>query len=148
MKKFICLLAVLMLVFVFAACGNKTEESGTGNNPVSEFAGIYQCDRASIEVLPEGSDSAKIVVEWGGSAYSNAEWVMSGKYYSDDKTVEINDCVKTEYEYEENGDIKNQEEVYVGGHAFIKFKEGEPPTLTWEDIQEHVADDMEFVRIK
>ena len=49
---------------------------------------------------------------------------------------------------EMKSDIKNQEEIYVGGHAFIKFKEGEPPTLTWEDIQEHVADDMEFVRIK
>ena len=117
-----------------------TEEDG--QNPVMNFIGPYVCDRAIIMIEAEGSDNAKVTVNWAGSAWENSEWSMSGPFNQKDRTIEYHDCVKKEVTYDDDGEIKSSEEVYTGGHGFLTF--GEDGTLTWQEDQEHVADDMTF----
>ena len=119
--------------------------SGAGQNPVMNFVGPYTCDRALITIDAKGEDEADVHVVWGASASESAEWTMSGPFRTEDNMIEYHDCVKEELVYNEDGTVKSKEEVYVGGHGFITFNEGKELTLTWQDDQEHAADDMTFV---
>ena len=72
MKKLVCLIAVLVLVFSLCACGAKdAAPAGSeaaaedGQNPVMNFIGVYGHDRASIMVEADGMENAKITVTWG-----------------------------------------------------------------------------------
>ena len=69
---------------------------------------------------------------------------MSGTFDPETLQFEYHDCVKTDYKYKDDGDVESQEEVYTGGHGFMFFKEGDPLSLTWQDDQEKVAEDMVF----
>ena len=69
---------------------------------------------------------------------------MSGTFDPETLQFEYHDCIKTEYVYEENGDVKSQEEIYTGGHGFMQFTDGEELSLTWQEDQEHAADGMVF----
>ena len=114
-------------------------------NPAMNFAGDYVCDRAKIHVeAADSNNGMKATVEWGGSAFDAAEWVMSGTFDAETLLFEYHDCVKTEYTYTDNGDVKSEEEVFVGGHGFMQFTEGDPLTLTWQEDQEKIADGMVF----
>ena len=147
MKKFISILAILCLVFALTACsGGSSEPEGTeedGQNPVMNFIGNYACDRANVLVECEGTDGMKTTVTWGSSAWENSEWVMSGTFDMETLTFEYHDCVRTDYVYEENGDVKSSEEVYTGGHGFMIFSEN-PLSLTWLDDKEIQAEGMTF----
>ena len=69
---------------------------------------------------------------------------MSGTFDPETLQFEYHDCVRTDYVYGEDGEVASQEEIFTGGHGFMTFKEGDPLTLTWQEDQEHVADDMVF----
>ena len=156
MKKTLIVMMAMIMVFAFAACGSSNDSGDNGNseetqttrvedqNPVSEYEGMYSCDRALINIGPDGKDGVKAVVTWGSSASEHSEWVMSGTFDEDDLVFEYHDCVKTDYVYDEDGEKESEEEVYKGGHGFMKFKDGDKVTLTWQDDQEHAADDMVF----
>jgi hypothetical protein len=151
MKKTVKLLA-LMLAFLMtmslglSACGSKAEESADDSqNPVMNFIGNYACGRASILVVAtDGENGMNATVTWGSSAAENSTWVMNGTFDAENLQFEYHDCVRTDYVYEESGEVKSQEEVYTGGHGFMTFTEGDPVTLTWQDDQENVAEDMVF----
>ena len=115
MKKWICLIAVLVMVFSLCACGAKDaapagSEAGAedGQNPVMNFIGVYGHDRASIMVEADGMENAKITVTWGSSAAENAEWVMSGKFDPETLTVAYTDCVKTVCVWNEQGEVESE----------------------------------------
>ena len=119
MKKNARILALMMaLVMTFAmglsACGKKAAPDD-GQNPT-----------------------------WSSSAWENSTWMMSGTFDPETLQFEYHDCVKTDYKYKDDGDVESQEEVYTGGHGFMFFKEGDPLSLTWQDDQEKVAEDMVF----
>lgn len=146
--KLISLMLVLMLALSFSACGGGSEDAGTsedGQNPIMNYVGNYQCDRATIFISAEDSgNAASAVVTWGSSATENSSWMMTGTFDSDSLQFEYHDCVRTNYVYKDNGDVESQEEVYTGGHGFMTFYDDEKLTLAWQDDQEHVADDMVF----
>lgn len=146
MKKIISLMMMLMLVFAFTACGGGNQESGgpDSQNPIMNFVGPYVCDRAIVIIGAEGKDVSTAYVTWGGSATSGALWQMSGTFDSEKLQFEYNDCVKTEYEYDENGEPVSEKEIYNDGHGIITFKDGKELTLTWQDDKENVADGMVF----
>ena len=168
MKKWICLFAVLAMIFSFAACSAKTdgaesdapEESAAaekegdaaaatdadGQNPVMNFIGNYAMDRATILVESEGMEDAKITVRWSGSAWEHAEWVMTGKFDADKLTVDYQNAVKTEYKYSETGELESEEVIYDDGTGTFTFaaEDDGSTTLTWDDATEHIADDMVF----
>ena len=146
-NKIITLLLVCALVFAVSACGgnsNSEESSDDGQNPIMNFIGTYVCDRAEIVIGADGDEDATVTVTWGSSAWENSSWIMSGTFDSETLQLEYHDCVRTDYVYNEDGDTESEEEVYVGGHGFITFTDGDPLTLTWQDDQEHIADDMVF----
>ena len=151
LKKWICLIAVLVMVFSLCACGAKdAAPAGSeaaaedGQNPVMNFIGVYGHDRASIMVEADGMENAKITVTWGGSAAENAEWVMSGKFDPETLTVQYTDCVKTVYVWNEQGEIDSETVEYENGEGTITFTDGEALSLTWDDAQEHIADGTVF----
>ena len=148
MKSTVGVLILLLLSLVLAACGSNADQSAEeseGQNPAMNFVGDYVCDRATIHIeATDGVNGMKADVVWGGSAFEAAEWVMSGTFDPETLQFEYHDCIKTEYVYEENGDVKSQEEIYTGGHGFMQFTDGEELSLTWQEDQEHAADGMVF----
>lgn len=150
MKKLTVILIAVLLAFAMAACGSTGTESGSeeGQKSAADFVGDYSADRATIHFEAEGTDGAKATVLWGSSYKENSEWVMSGTFDAKTGTFEYHDCTKTDYVYKENGDVESSEEVYVGGHGFMFFKEGDPAEVTWQEDQEHVADGMTFTSVE
>ena len=141
-------MTIMMVVTLgLSACGSKTEEpvEDEGQNPIMNFIGTYASGRASIFIgATDESNGANATVTWGSSAAENSTWVMSGTFDPETLQFEYHDCVRTDYVYGEDGEVASQEEVFTGGHGFMFFKEGDPLTLTWQEDQEHVADDMVF----
>ena len=150
MKKVIKLLSVvtamiMVLALGLSACGAKEEPSDGGQNPVMNFIGNYACDRANVMIgATDDKTGTSATVTWGSSAWENSAWTMTGTFDPETLQFEYHDCVRTDYVYDDNGEVKSQEEVYTGGHGFMTFTEGEPLTLTWQDDQEKVADGMVF----
>ena len=148
MKKNARIMALMMaLVMTFAmglsACGKKAAPDD-GQNPIMNFVGYYVCDRANVFISADGEEGASAIVTWSSSAWENSTWMMSGTFDPETLQFEYHDCVKTDYKYKDDGDVESQEEVYTGGHGFMFFKEGDPLSLTWQDDQEKVAEDMVF----
>ena len=147
-KLFALLMAIMMVVTLgLSACGSKTEEpvEDEGQNPIMNFIGTYASGRASIFIgATDESNGANATVTWSSSAAENSTWVMSGTFDPETLQFEYHDCVRTDYVYNEDGNVDSQEEVFTGGHGFMTFAEGDPLTLTWQEDQEHVADDMVF----
>ena len=143
-KIFALMMALLMTAVVGLTACNSEDMPDDGQNPVMNYVGFYQCDRASVFIEAQGDDGAGAFVTWGSSAWENSTWTMTGTFDPATLTFEFHDCARTDYVYDDNGDVKSQEEVYMNGHGFITFAEGDPVTLTWQDDQEHVADGMVF----
>ena len=136
---------IMVMSLCLAACGSKTEEAADeGQNPAMNFVGDYVCDRADIYIAAEGEDGMNATVTWGGSAWATTVWTMSGTFDAETLQFEYHDCVKTDYEYDDAGDVTKEEEVYTGGHGFMTFTESDTLSLTWQDDQEHAADGMTF----
>ena len=152
MKKTAKLLALVMaMMMVFAiglsACGSKSEEPAAdeGQNPAMNYVGNYVCGRAAILIgAIDEENGMDAIVTWSSSAAENSTWVMSGTFDPETLQFEYRDCVKTDYVYGEDGNVASQEEVFTGGHGIMTFAEGDPLTLTWQEDQEHAADDMVF----
>ena len=140
------MMALLMVMSLgLTACGSKANESSEEQNPAAEYAGNYVCDRASIYIGVNDEDgSMNALVNWGSSVSESSIWSMSGTFDPETLQFEYHDCVRTDYVYDENGDIESQEEAFTGGHGFMTFKNDGIKTLTWQEDQEHVADDMVF----
>lgn len=151
MKKTVKMLSIMMaMMMVFAlclsSCGSKAEEpAGDKQNPVMDYIGNYVCDRANIMILAtDDENGASATVTWGSSAWENSTWTMTGTFDAETLQFEYHDCVKTDYVYDDNGEVKSQEEVFTGGHGFMTFTKGDPVTLAWQEDQEHIADGMVF----
>ncbi len=158
-------LAVLMagMIMLLTACGaaetaaplsenNGQQSAGLaaqadifedGQNPVMNFVGIYQCDRASILVEAVGKEEAKLTAAWGSSYKESTEWVMSGPFDTESLRVEYHDCERVDRVYREDGSFESETKVYFNGHGCVFF-DYDSNTLTWQDDQEHVADGMTF----
>ena len=149
MKKYLSLFIIAVLALALTACGGKSasEEAAPddGQNPVMNYVGNYVCGRAAVLIgATDEKDGASASVKWSSSAAENSTWEMTGTFDPDEKRFEYHDCVKKETVYNDDGSIKSEEEVYRGGHGFMFFETGDKLTLTWQEDQEHVADDMVF----
>ena len=171
MNIFMAVLGASVLALSLAACGSsssdKTPETAApetaaetaaesetlveteaaaedGQNPIMNFIGYYSCDRASIFIEPDGDRGAKAVVDWGSNATESTTWEMSGAFDTENLTISYSDCIKTNYVYNENGDIESMEEVYADGSGKIIFTDGQDLSLIWEDDQESAAEGMVF----
>ena len=140
------------MVLSLSSCAQKQEAAVSDDpptaedlqNPAMNFAGTYAAVRPFITVACKGADEVEIEVNWGSSAWQTAEWKMSGKFDPETLTVAYNDCTKKELEFNEDGEVEKETVVYTDGKGTITFKEGEKPSLTWQDDQENAAEDLVF----
>ena len=158
MKKWICLIAVLVMVFSLAACAAKTddaagsapaEDAAAGEdtqNPAMNFMGRYGKDRCTIDVAVDGAEGTIVTVTWGSSAWETAEWTMSGKLDGETLVLDYNDAVKKIVTFAEDGSVAEETVEYENGTGSFTFAVAEDgtTTLTWDDAMEHIADETVF----
>ena len=118
------------------------EDDPGWQNPVMNFIGEYQCDRAHALVEPFDKEEAWITIDWGGSANETAHWDILGRLDTDTLTIEYSNCTKSIITYDENGEIESLEPEYEDGSGTIVF--GDDGTFTWHENQSESGDDMVF----
>ncbi len=118
------------------------EDDPDWQNPVMNFIGIYQCDRAHAMVECLDKDSAWITIDWGGSAWEVARWTICGKLDLDTLTINYTGCMKAILTYGDDGEIQNEEVEYEDGTGTIVFNDD--GTFTWHEDQSEYEQDMVF----
>ena len=156
MQAFSLSLIVIMLL-ALCACGNEgdagnpaasaddaaiVEADADGQNPVMNFIGDYQCDRAHALVECVDKDSALITIDWGGSAWELARWVIVGPLDLDTLTIEYSGCTKSILTYNDEGELVSEEVEYDDGTGTIIFNDD--GTFTWHEDQSEYGQDMLF----
>ena len=161
MKKLICLLFVAMLAVTMCACASKKtepkeessaeesmeevsteEESFEPKGSGDEFLGIWECDRASIEITAKG-DEYHCLIHWGSSATEATTWEYD--CYFDGRNIVSNEVgVKTNMTWDEN-EVETDEVVYTDGAMSLSLSDDRK--LTWTDYKEDAGKDMEFTYV-
>ena len=121
------------------------EEDPDWQNPVMNYIGEYQCDRAHALVECFGKDEAWITIEWGGSATELARWIIVGRLDTETMTVEYSGCAKTIVTFDESGEELSQEAEYEDGTGTVVFHDD--GTFTWHEDQSEYGTDMVFERV-
>ncbi|MBQ9686364.1 MAG: hypothetical protein IJV41_07480 [Oscillospiraceae bacterium] len=118
------------------------EEDPDWQNPVMNFVGEYQCERAHATVECFGNEDAWITIEWGGSAWELARWDIVGRLDTDTLTIEYANCTKSIVTYDDSGEVVSQEPEYEDGSGSIVFNND--GTFTWHEDQSANGYDMVF----
>lgn len=118
------------------------EEDPDWQNPVMNFIGEYQCDRAHAKVECFGNEEAWITIEWAGSAAEFAHWDIVGRLDTETLTVGYSGCTKSKVTYDENGEMVSQEPEYEDGTGTITFHDD--GTFTWHEDQSADGADLVF----
>lgn len=118
------------------------EEDSEWQNPVMNFVGEYQCDRAHAMVESYGNDEAWIAIDWGGSATEMAHWDIIGQLNTETLTIDYSGCTKSIITYDEDGKPVGQETEYEDGTGSIVFHED--GSFTWHEDQSENGSDLVF----
>ena len=118
------------------------EDDPDWQNPVMNFIGEYQCDRAHALVECFGKQDAWITIEWGNSAWELARWDIEGRLDTDTLTVEYSGSTMQTITYADNGEVKSQKTEYEDGTGTITFNND--GTFTWHDDKSAYGTDMVF----
>ncbi len=118
------------------------EDDPAWQNPVMNFVGRYQCDRANAAVECFGKDEAWITIDWGSSAWETAHWDIVGRLDTDTLTIEYTGCTKQIVVYNDKGELESQETEYEDGTGTITFHDD--GTFTWHEDQADHDGDMLF----
>ena len=118
------------------------EEDPNWQNPVMNFVGEYQCDRAHATVECWGFDEAFITIEWGSSAWELTRWIIVGKLDTDTLTIAYEGASKANLVYDEAGEVASEESVYDDGTGTIAFHDD--GTFIWHEDQSESGEDMLF----
>ena len=133
-------------VKVYTGAPSYQAEEEEGQAPIMNFVGRYGIERCTIEIVPAGTPGwAEATISWRTSAAEVSGWTMSGPFDPETKTIEYDNCVKTDYVYGTDDKIQSEEVVYENGTGRIIFDETVGLLLTWEDDQENIADETVFV---
>ena len=118
------------------------EEDPNWQNPVMNFVGEYQCDRAHALVECFGYDEAFITIEWGSSAWELTRWIIVGKLDTDTLAISYSGASKANLVYDDQGEVKSEESVYDDGTGTIAFHDD--GTFTWHEDQSESGEDLVF----
>ena len=118
------------------------EEDSDWQNPVMNFIGEYQSDRAHALVECSGTEDALITIEWGGSATELARWDIIGRLDTDTLTINYSGVTKSIVTYDDSGEIVSQEPEYEDGTGTITFNDD--GTFTWHEDQSENNKNMVF----
>lgn len=117
------------------------EEDPGWQNPVMNFVGEYQCDRAHALVECLGNDEAWITIEWGSSAWEFARWIIFGRLDTDTLTISYSGSSKSIVTVDDGGEERSEDE-YVDGTGTITFHAD--GTFIWHEDQSDRGTDMVF----
>ena len=118
------------------------EEDPDWQNPVMNFVGEYQCERAHALVECFGTREAWITIEWGSSAWELARWDIVGELDTDTLTVTYSDASKRIIVYGDDGEVKSEETEYSDGTGSILFRDD--GTFIWHEDQSASGTDLVF----
>ena len=121
------------------------EEDPDHKNPLIDFIGDYQCDRAHAYVESIGDDSVRITIDWGGSAWETANWLITGTLDADTMTVNYSGCSKSVFTYNDGGQLVSEEVEYEDGTGTVVFNDD--GTFTWHEDQSESGTDMVFEKL-
>ena len=145
MKKMISVcLALVLALGLTGICLAESENARPAPSP-DPYSGIWQCDRASIEIDWE-EDGYRVFIEWSNSAWEHTEWQYSCFYHEEDNTlVSMPFGLRTDVVYTEDSDEPSYTDIYDDGQAtFFLDEDGH---LIWQDEKEDAGKDMHFERI-
>ena len=115
-----------------------------GQNIVMNFVGNYQSDRRTMLVEAVGmNDEARVTVRWGADAWTQAEWVLTGKCVQEGDTVvmKYTDGQYAVVKTDENGsETRSDEKSGLTGTIVMKLD----GTVTWTDDQDEEIKDLLF----
>ena len=117
------------------------EEDPGWQNPVMNFIGDYQCDRAHALVECFGNDEARITIEQGDSAGEFVRWIITGRLDTETLTITYDGCNKSAVKVSGSGE-ESAEDIYVDGTGTITFHDD--GTFTWHEDQSENGDDLVF----
>ena len=118
------------------------EEDPGWQNPVMNFIGEYQCDRAHAKVECLDYDEAWVTIDWGSSAWELTRWIIIGQLDTETLTIAYEGANKTNFVYDDNGEVKSEETVYEDGTGTITFRED--GSFTWHEDQSESNADLVF----
>lgn len=146
MKKLIAMILMLALLLTCTAFAEEKEEDLA---PMPEEAAVYEgewaCDRAKAEIFWE-EEGFRVSIRWGNSASESTKWEYSCDYNEEDNTlISMPTGTRTEFVYNEAGDIESFNDVYNDGNAV--FALDEEGYLIWHDEKEDAGKDMRFKKV-
>ena len=117
-------------------------EDPAWQNPVMNFIGNYQCDRARARVECFGYEDALITIDWSSSARELSRWTILGRLDTDTLTMAYTGGNRQNLVYDEKGEIVSEETVYENGTGtFVFSTDG---TFTWHEDESDRGVDMIF----
>ena len=146
MKKiFLVLMAFVLAIACTAALAEEAPAAQEAPDP-DHYSGVWQCDRASIEINWE-EEGYRVFIEWGSSAMESTIWEYSCLYHEEDDTlVSMPFGLRTELVYTEDSDDPALTEVYNDGTA--TFSLDADGRLIWLDEKENAGEGMKFERVE
>lgn len=142
MKKLILVLTAIALMMACTAVLAEEEPAIQEAPDPDNYSGIWQCDRASIEIVWE-EEGYRILIHWGSSAWECTEWEYSCYYHEDDNTlVSMPFGIRKELVYSDDNELPEITVVYEDGDAV--FSLDEEGHLIWTDLKENMGENMQF----
>ena len=140
-KVLLAVLALIMLTSIVFA----EEEFAPMPDAAEAFEGVWLCDRATISMYWE-EEGFKVLITWGSSAWEQSEWQYSCYYHDEDNTlVAVPFGTRTEYVYNDDGELASATEAYNDGAAV--FLLDEKGYMIWQDEKENAGDGMRFEKL-
>ena len=142
MKKILLVLMVLSLAAVSFAAFAESEPAVQPAPDPDPFSGVWACDRATAEIVWE-EEGYRVLISWGSSAWETTTWEYSCYYHEEDGTiVSMPFGSRTEWVYDDNGEVVSSKVVYDDGVAvFALDQEGR---LIWQDEKENAGEGLRF----
>lgn len=156
MKKTVFGFVIIMaLVLSLTACGSaptpetevptaepqvtetvETPAEDNGQNPVMNFVGVYSTEYNSEALVEaEGAENAKITITYAGSPWFHMQTVMSGRFDSETLTVEFSNATLTEYTYNSDGSVDEENVSYTDGTGRAVFNPADNTLTITEDFE-------------
>ena len=113
-----------------------------GKGPEERFEGSWSCGRAIIEITYKGEGVFHALIKWSGSASSSGLWNYP-LIYDNGKLICSGNGTLTHVEFKDAESAPDETIEYTDGSAEFTL---EGDRLFWNDLKEHCADDMLFIK--